>query len=158
MSDSVINFVKGIIRLQISKEGNEEINQKVQADNVAFAVRGTDYEVSLEGDDVDLDVHEGAVEVTSPDVHTFVPEIVKAGKGFRFDRKQKKFANRAFGPRFKNHPGFINKKELRARWIKDKVARKALRDQKRVERSEKKNERQAARMQRKTERAQRKNR
>ncbi len=122
---SVIGFIHGMIRLEVSKDKNEEVNQKVQAEGIAFSVRGTDFEISNdENDDVDLDVHEGAVEASSPYVQTFVPEIIKAGKGFRYNRKQRNFASRAFGPRFKNHPGFLSRQEVRGRWMKIKAMKK----------------------------------
>lgn len=126
-SSSVVEFIKGIIRLSITREGDEELNQKVQAEGVAFGVRGTEFEVSLDdASEVDLDVFEGAVEVTSPHVHTFVPEIVKANEGFKYNRRQKSFARRKFSPKFKNHPGFENSKKLRQQW-------KELRKQRRAE-------------------------
>jgi hypothetical protein len=109
-STSVIELIRGILRASITREEGEEVDQKIQAKGVSFGVRGTEFEVSQEGDDeVDLDVFEGSVEVSSPDVHTFVPEIVKANEGFKFSRKKKTFARRKFSPKFKNHPGFENK-------------------------------------------------
>jgi hypothetical protein len=68
-------------------------------------------------------VHEGEVEASSPYVQTFVPEIIKAGKGFRYNRKLRNFASRAFGPRFKNHPGFLSRQEVRNHWMKIKAMR-----------------------------------
>ncbi len=139
-SSSVIDFIGGIIRATVTREGEEEINQKIQAEGVAFGIRGTEFEVSQEGtEDVELDVFEGSVEVTSPDVHTFVPEIVKANEGFKFNRKQRKFSRRKFAPKFKNHPGFENSKQLRQQW---KEARKKRRSERGLEKQGKKAERQ----------------
>lgn len=130
-SSSIIDFIKGIIRVQVTKEANEEIDQKIQTEGVSFAVRGTEFEISLEENkDVDLDVFEGQVEVSSPYVQSFVPEYVKANEGFRFDRKKKNFSKRRFAPKFRNHPGFENPKKLKARWKtlkKDRKAKKAKR-------------------------------
>lgn len=131
-SSSVISFVQGLIRIKVDKEKEEEIEQTVQADGVSFGVRGTDYEISLQGEDFDLDVHEGAVEVSSPHVMTFVPEIVKKGKGFRFNKKERKFITRKFRPKFKDHPGFLKRTELRERWAKNKEERKARRLEKKL--------------------------
>ncbi len=64
-SSSIINFIKGLVRLQVTKDENLEIDQQVVADGVAFAVRGTEFEVSNAGEDYDLDVIEGEVEVSS---------------------------------------------------------------------------------------------
>ncbi len=137
---SVIDFIKGIIRLQVTKDTNQELEQKVKANNVAFGVRGTEFEVSQEeNQDIDLDVFEGEVEVTSPDVHTFVPEIVKANEGFRFERKKKAFSKRRFAPKFRNHPGFMERKELKSKWRELKAKRKAEKISKReLKKAEKK--------------------
>lgn len=136
-ASSVIDYIKGIIRLQVTKDANQLIEQKVQARGVAFGVRGTEFEVSEEGDEIELDVIEGEVEVTSPDVKTFVPEIVKRNEGFRFNRKKPGFARKKFRQRFQNHPGFEKPENLKAKW---KELRK-LRKQKRAERAERREER-----------------
>ena len=138
---SVIGFIKGIIRLNVTKDPLQEIDQKVEAQGVAFAVRGTDYELAMTDDEVDLDVYEGAVEVSSPYVQTFVPEIVKKGKAFRFNRKQKNFGTKKFGSRFKDHPGFINKDELKQKWKAAKVVRQMKREERMKLREERKNAR-----------------
>ncbi len=113
-SFSVIDFIKGIIRVQVTRSEDEIIEQKIQAQDVAFAVRGTEFEVSYDQNkDVDLDVMEGEVVVSSPHVHSFVPEIVKRNEGFRFRRNKKLFARRKFAPKFKKHPGFLSKDRLK---------------------------------------------
>lgn len=124
---SVIDFIKGIVRLQVTKDTNQEINQKVQANGVAFSVRGTEFEVSLEDNqDVDLDVFEGEVEAISPDIHTFVPEIIKANEGFRYEKRKKAFSKRRFAPKFRNHPGFKDKKLIKQEWRELRAKRKSL--------------------------------
>ncbi len=124
-SSSIIDFVTGIIRTVVNREGEEAVDQKFKAKGVSFGVRGTEFEISQdESDNVDLDVFEGSVEVTSPDVHTFVPEIVNANEGFKFNRKQKLFSRRKFAPKFKNHPGFQDKKRLRLQWKELKKKRR----------------------------------
>ncbi|MFP5387461.1 MAG: hypothetical protein ACLGHN_15390, partial [Bacteriovoracia bacterium] len=101
--------------------------QKVTADDVAFGVRGTEFEVAFTDDsEVDLDVVEGEVEVSSPHVHTFVPEIVKANEGFKFDRKRRKFVRRKFHLKMKDHPGFQKPSELRKKWRKFREKKKPL--------------------------------
>jgi len=147
---SVIDFIKGIVRVQVTKDTNQEIDQKVQANGVAFGVRGTEFEVSLEeNQDVDLDVFEGEVQASSPDIHTFVPEIIKANEGFRYERKKKAFSKRRFAPKFRNHPGFKDRKEIKKQW-------KLIREQKRAARAERKAGKQNEKTFRKAERAQRK--
>jgi hypothetical protein len=147
-SFSVIDFIKGLIRLQVTKEDNLEIEQKIVADGVAFAVRGTEFEVSQEGEDFDLDVIEGEVEVTSPYVNTFVPEIVKANEGFRFNKKSRNFQRRKFGAKFKNHPEFAKREEIRQKWKKNRLERK----QKRLENKDSKTVKRADKMKRRTAR------
>lgn len=150
---SVIDFIKGIVRLQVTKDSNQEINQKVQADRIAFGVRGTEFEVSLEDNqDVDLDVFEGEVEATSPDVHTFVPEIIKANEGFRFEKKKRAFSKRRFAPKFRNHPGFKDKKEIKKQWKALKEKRKADRAGKKSLRVERKSDKKKHRADRKNQR------
>lgn len=112
-SNSVIEFVKGLVRLQVTKDSDLEINQQIAADGVSFAVRGTEFEVSKVGEDFDLDVMEGEVEVISPFVQTFVPEIVKANEGFKFSKKERKFQRRKFKEKFSGHPKFTSKDDIR---------------------------------------------
>lgn len=86
-----IDFIKGRIQVQVTKE------LKVQGDGVAFNAKEAVFEVSqTENKDLDLDVVSGEVEVTSPYVHTFVPEIVKGQEGFRFTTAEPGFARRKF--------------------------------------------------------------
>lgn len=130
-STSVIGFIKGLIRLQVTKDENLEIDQKVVADGVVFGVRGTEFEVSNENDDFELDVVEGEVEVSSPYVQTFVPEMVKANEGFRFNKKARKFERRKFRMKFANNPGFSKREDIRKMW-KQKRAEQKLKRRQRV--------------------------
>lgn len=116
-SFSVIDFMRGLIRVQVFRDKDLEVEQKIQTKDVSFAVRGTEFEISLEDDkSVELDVFEGEVAVSSPHIHSFVPEIVKTNEGFRFDRVKTAFVRRKFSPRFKNHPGFEKSAELLKKW------------------------------------------
>jgi hypothetical protein len=128
-STSVISFIKGLIRLQVAKDENLEIDQKVVADGVIFGVRGTEFEVSNENDDFDLDVIEGEVEVSSPYVQTFVPEMVKANEGFRFNKKARNFQRRKFRIKFANNPGFSKREDIRQMWQQKRAAKRLKRHQ-----------------------------
>ena len=130
-SSSVIDYIKGIIRAKVTKDKDLTIDQTIRAKDVAFAVRGTEFEVSQEGEDVDLDVIEGEVEVSSPHVQTFVPEIVKANEGFRFNRKKHSFSKRKFASRFAHHPGFAQAEEIRKRRQERREKKRQLRLNKR---------------------------
>lgn len=113
--ESIIDLIKGLVRLQVVSEPGVELKQQIRAKDVSFGVRGTDFEVKLEEEEVLLDVYEGEVEVTSPHVNTFVPYYVKGNEGFRFLRKKHQFDKRGFSPRFRN-AGFRKKEEIRERW------------------------------------------
>jgi hypothetical protein len=119
---SLIDLVKGLIRIQVTRDGGERIDQKVNAKGVTFAVRGTEYEVSSTDEDVELDVFDGEVEVTSPFVKTLVPEIVKPNQGFRFKRKERQFSRRPFRERL-TESGFLRRDDIRNRWEKRKAER-----------------------------------
>lgn len=128
---SVVNFIKGVVRVLVTREADQQVEQKIIADGVSFAVRGTEFEVSETDDDFDLDVIEGEVEVSSPYVQTFVPEMVKAGQGFRFNRKARNFQRRAFGLKFKDHPKFQDRREIREKWLKRRELRRIKGEQRR---------------------------
>ena len=130
-SFSVIDFIKGIIRAQIVQDETLEIDHKIQAKDVAFAIRGTEFEVSQTGDDFDLDVVEGAVEVSSPHIQTFVPEIVKANEGFRFNRKERAFKRRQFRLKNPENPKFLAREEIRKIRRMNRLKRQQERDLKR---------------------------
>lgn len=121
---SVIEFISGLIRVNLVKDQDQEIEQQIKTRDVVFGVRGTDFEVAIEeSGDVDLDVFEGEVAVSSPYIHSFVPEIVKGNEGFRFQKSKKAFLRRKFISRFKNHPGFERPDVMRKAW-KEKKLRK----------------------------------
>lgn len=116
-ASSVIDFVKGIIRVLVTKDENQEIDQRIKTKSVSFGVRGTEFEISQnDNEDVDLDVFEGQVEASSPYVQSFVPEIIKKDEGLRFEFKQKKFAKRKFGPKLKKYAAFMNRDQVRQKW------------------------------------------
>jgi hypothetical protein len=116
-STSIIDLVKGMVRLQVTKFDDLEIDQKIQSKDVAFGVRGTEFEVSNDGENVDLDVVGGEVTVSSPHVQTFVPEAVKTKEGFRYNMNRRQFQRRQFLERFNNHLGFQSLKYVRRQWI-----------------------------------------
>ncbi len=124
---AVIDFVTGMIRMQINKDKDLKVDQKISARDVVIGVRGTEFEVSETEADVDLDVVEGEVEVSSPYVQTFVPEIVKANEGFRFNRRAHQFSRRQFRLKFQNHPGFARREEIKARRLERRRLRRELR-------------------------------
>ncbi len=125
-SFSVIEFVKGVIRAQVVRDDNLEIDHQIKAKDVAFAIRGTEFEVSQNGDDFDLDVVEGEVEVSSPHVQTFVPEIVKANEGFRFNRKERSFKRRQFKLKNPDRPAFWAREKIKKERRENRLKRRQL--------------------------------
>lgn len=132
-SFSLIDLIKGIIKVHVTNKVGVEIDQKVKAGVVTLGVRGTEFEVALEGDDVDLDVEEGQVEVASPLIQSFVPEMVNGREGLSFSRKEKKFLKRTLrNTRFKKDPGFLNREIIRQKWIERRVLRIKKREEAKV--------------------------
>lgn len=100
-------IISGDQSLKVS-EGLVRVNSRmpeyqVQGPEVAFLVKGqADWEVKVSEDVVEVDVHTGEVEATSPHVHTFVPWIIKAKEGFRYSRKTPAFEQKDFNPGYGN--------------------------------------------------------
>lgn len=139
-SSSVVELVKGIIRVQVLKDDGEEIEQKIQSGAVAFSVRGTEYEVSATEEAAELDVLEGEVVVSSPHVQTFVPEVVKPNEGFRFSRKARKFERRKFRLQMKE-AHLLKKEKIRELARERKKKRQVLREERKDKRLKKRTER-----------------
>ncbi len=121
-SESVIDFIRGYLRVQVSKDQNETVDQKIKAQDVVFGVRGTEFEISDAEDGVDLEVVEGEVEVESSLVAT--KERYRANEGMNFSRKQKRFMRRKMALKFPEHPGFIGREDLRQKRKKAKERRR----------------------------------
>lgn len=95
--DFPLSLRKGVLRVKALE------SLKVDADGVSFKGNDAEFDVIKEGiQNIDLDVFKGSIEVSSPHVHTFVPEIVKANEAFRFDSINKTFSRREFKKRQKN--------------------------------------------------------
>lgn len=129
-SSSILELIKGIIRVQVIRDESDQVEHKIDANGVSFAVRGTEFEVTSTDEEAELDVIEGEVEVSSPYVQTFVPEIVKRNEGFKFSRKAKRFERRAFRKKMKD-AYLLEKDSIRRKSREWKSARKAKRKLKR---------------------------
>lgn len=105
--NSAPSLTKGSVRVLVTKQ---KVDQKFEGESVSFTSKDADFEVSREGDNFDLSVVKGEVQVASPFINTFVPEIVKANEGFRFNLKAKSFERRKFAFKFNTYPGFVEKK------------------------------------------------
>lgn len=119
---SNVNLLKGLVRVQVTKQPDQQIDQKVSSKNVTFGVRGTEFEVAMDDEGVDLDVLSGAVDVRSS-LGNFVPKLVGANEAFRFSPNLKELIKKNFAPRFNDHPGFLEKEELQG-WFKNKLTDK----------------------------------
>lgn len=129
LTTSLIDYSQGIIRVQVQREEGEEIELTVRVNQgeVSFAVQGTEFEVSKDKDQsVSLNVIEGEVGATSPDIHTFVPEVVKKKEGFSFNKQKRAFSKKKFQLKFKDHPGFDDHKVLRDKWLNKKESKKEI--------------------------------
>lgn len=154
---SLVDLVKGLIRIQVTRDQDDQVEQKVNARDVSFAVRGTEYEVSSTDSDAELDVFEGEVEVSSPFVQTLVPEIVKPKQGFRFERKNRQFVRRALKER-NREARFLKKDELKSRWLKRRTEKRARKEKRWEVREERLLKRKEERGSSKAERRERKGR
>jgi len=86
-----VKILKGHILVKTKKK------MTVLNDDVSFSTEAGEFQVSLTNKrDVDLDVISGEVLVSSPHVHTFVPEIVKAKEGFRYKSNPPGFERRKY--------------------------------------------------------------
>lgn len=91
-----IKILKGHIYIKSKGKMN------VVSNDVSFSTESAEFEVSLsDNQDVDLDVVRGEVLVSSPHVHTFVPEIVKAKEGFRYRSSPPGFERRKYSIKIK---------------------------------------------------------
>lgn len=138
---SVISFIKGLIKVLVSKDSDQEVDQRYETKDVSFGVRGTEFELSESDETVELDVTEGLIEASSPHVQSFVPEYVKANEGLQFSKKRKNFAKRKFLLKIKDRGIFKDRKEILKQWkIKKKskvVKKQALKNQKKTGRTTK---------------------
>jgi hypothetical protein len=115
--NSVIDLIKGSGRFKVSKDFDQGINQRVQSSRISFDVSEAEFEVSLGNNQIiDLHVFDGEVQANSPDVHTFVPEIIKAKEGFRFETTKKAFSRIRFAPKFLNHLALSPNNEIKKKW------------------------------------------
>jgi hypothetical protein len=93
----LVDITKGLVRVKVSKV------RKVRVGDVTFSAKSAEFELLIEENkDIDLDVIKGEVVVSSPHVHTFVPEVVKAKEGFKYEYANKSYGRRKFVERFKN--------------------------------------------------------
>lgn len=91
-----VKILKGFIHIKSKGKIN------VVSSDVSFSTESAEFEVSLsDNKDVDLDVVRGEVLVSSPHVHTFVPEIVKAQEGFRYRSNPPGFERRKYSIKIK---------------------------------------------------------
>lgn len=113
LNRSLINLIKGLVRIRVEKVINKENDFKLQTRDVVLAMSKAEFEIMIaESKNVELDVFDGEVVVSSPHVHSFVPEIIKSREGLTFHFVKKAFLRRKLESRFKNHPTFLKRSEL----------------------------------------------
>lgn len=82
---------KGAVRIKKMNLNNEGKELLVSANKISFTTQAAEFETSTSKEAISLYVKAGEVEASSPLVMTFVPEIIKAGEGFRFTPHERKF-------------------------------------------------------------------
>jgi hypothetical protein len=113
LNRSLINLMKGLVRVRVEKVIDKENDFKLQTRDVVVAISEAEFEIMIaESKNVELDVFNGEVVVSSPHVHSFVPEVVKSREGLTFHFVKKAFLRRKIESRFKNYPKFLNRSEL----------------------------------------------
>lgn len=65
--------------------------QKIHAPDIVISTSHADFEIHIEQQAVKVIVHAGLLEISSPYVMSFVPEIVKTNEKIQFDRIKKAF-------------------------------------------------------------------
>ncbi len=133
---SVIHFLQGHLRLLVDKLGTT-VDQRVERNGVAFAVRGTEFEVEDGDDGMDLQVFEGQVEVldqqeslgtVSKEESVTVPKVRGSGR--------RQWIKRGFKRRERGL-AFAQSGQLREKWERRRLRwlnRRGLRVNKRLER------------------------
>jgi hypothetical protein len=117
---SVIDFVKGQIRIQVTKDGSEKIDQQVKTRYLTVGVRGTEYEVLTTDQETEVDVFEGQVEVTSPNGKR--TELVNPNQGLRIGKDESQFVRIPVRERVQD-TRFLTRDGIRERWEKIKAER-----------------------------------
>jgi hypothetical protein len=93
----LLNLIKGKARLQIEKLGGKPNPYRVNTPTTVIAVRGTIFDVLVDGDETEVYLHEGEVEVTNrqlPDQ----PLLLLAGRQTRVRGTAPPRLPRIFGP------------------------------------------------------------
>jgi hypothetical protein len=103
---SLLELKSGTLLTNIKVKANEVVNHRIKTEEVEFIFSKGQFEISNYGTGTDLHVMKGEVEVRSPKVQTFVPEIIKSGEGFRYTKANPSFSKIPFKPQFKNPPAF----------------------------------------------------
>lgn len=107
------DLVKGLVRVHIDKLNDEKNDHKIQTQDVIVVASSAEFDFMIaESNDVELDVFSGQTDVSSPHVHSFVPEYVKSQEGLTFQHGKKSFHRRKVQSRLKNHLEFEDFKKI----------------------------------------------
>lgn len=128
-SSSVIQLLEGGLRLLMEKlEGKSE--QKVEAREASFAVRGTEFEIDLFNDGEELEVFEGEVDVLDRKTNKVIERV---GRERRVKWRQGKLEARKALKR-QRRLEFKARPELGERWKAKRIKRKERTDRRRNKR------------------------
>ena len=122
---AVLKLQRGSLRVHSPARKNQEIEQRWETEGASAAGPQGDFELALfESKNVDIDVFQGQLSVSSPFIQSFVPEIVKAKEGLTFVAKDKAFTRRAASSKLGNGPAFKTDKVVKKNW--DKLKKRFL--------------------------------
>ncbi|WPU65162.1 hypothetical protein [Peredibacter starrii] len=120
---SVLKLQKGSFKAHTPSRKTQVIEQRWETEGASAAATQGEFEMALsDSKNVDVDVFQGQLIVSSPFIQSFVPEVVKAKEGLTFVSKDKAFSRREAKSNLGNEPSFMADKVVRKSW--DKIKKK----------------------------------
>lgn len=89
-----LKLSQGSLRVKTFPDKEMDIDQKIVTDDVSIRSSVGDFETVIKDDSVEVKVYQGQIQVSSPYVQSFVPEIVNEGETLIFSKHEKKFLPR----------------------------------------------------------------
>lgn len=116
---AVVKLQKGLVKVLIPAGKRQELEQRWETEGMTGAVRQGEFELSVEeSKNVKLEVMKGQVDVSSPFIQSFVPEIVKSNEGLTFVMKDKAFSRHRVDGKSQLKDVLINPKTTKKNWDK----------------------------------------
>lgn len=116
---AVLKLQKGSLKAHSPSRKNQEIEQRWETEGASAAGAQGEFELALlDSKNVDIDVFQGQLAVSSPFIQSFVPENVQAKEGLTFVAKDKAFSRRSATAKLGNEPAFMADKVVKKNWDK----------------------------------------